>query len=85
MEAPKDLERQICLDKWEDAEQYLREHPEVTEVIVEYVPNQHVYKVARTSTGELVRLHYDRVCVSCQRFFLHGSKLFTCQDCLNKK
>lgn len=85
---PKDLERQINVIKWEEAEQYLQEHPKVNEIVVQLIPNQHLYKIIRGENNQLIRLHYDRICKSCNRFFLHKNgedKLFTCQDCLNKK
>lgn len=88
MEVPHDLERQITNVKWEDAQRYMEEHPDIKEFVVQHIPNEHLFKIIRTQENKIVRLHYDRICEVCRKFFLHQNgehKLFTCQDCLNKK
>ena len=85
---PINLERQVNNDKWESSEEYLKNNPNLKEVVVEYIPREHLFKIVRDEQGNLVRLHYDRVCTSCHSFFLHEDgldKLFVCQECLNKK
>jgi hypothetical protein len=88
MEQPIALERQVNNDKWESSEEHLRKNPKLTGVIVEYIPGEHIYKVVRDEEGNLIRLHYDRLCMKCNMLFLHETgldKLFICQECLNKK
>lgn len=85
---PKELERQLNIAHWEDAEDYLREHTECNELVVQYIPDTHLYKLLRDENGNLLRLHYDRVCLSCSQLFLHekdADKVFVCQDCLEEQ
>ncbi len=82
---PTDLERQTSLLNWENAEDHLRAHPDLNEIVIEYIPFNHVYKIARDENDFTVRLHYDRMCTSCDRFFLHEhgtDKFFVCQECM---
>lgn len=84
---PVPLERQINMLKWECAEDYLRNNPDKQEVIVQYIPYDHLYKIVRDESGFLVRLHYDRVCSSCGMLFLHEAgkeKFCVCQECLDE-
>jgi formylmethanofuran dehydrogenase subunit E len=85
---PKKLERQLGIFKWENAENYMREHPEVKEMIVQSIPNEHLYKLVREGDDLLVRVHYDRVCTGCGELFVHTDerpRFFVCPDCLKKK
>jgi hypothetical protein len=81
---PLELERQINTVKWESAEEHLRNHPELDEVVVQFVPYEHLYVVVRTKSGRLVRRHYDRLCTSCDMLFVHipgAEKHFVCTEC----
>lgn len=81
---PKDLERQVSILKWEEAEDYLRNHLEINEIVLEHVPFDHVYKIVRDKNDLTIRLHYDRMCTSCDRFFIHENgtdKFFVCPEC----
>lgn len=85
---PKKLERQLGIFKWENAEEHLRDHPELTEMIVQEIPNEHMYKLVRGENGAMIRLHYDRICTDCNKLFLHeknASRFFVCPECLTNK
>lgn len=86
---PPKLERQLTESKWESAEDYLKEHPEKTEVLAAQSRN-HIYKVVRRG-DVLVRVHNDEVCVFCGRsdirypehqglYHAHG---FMCGKCIS--
>jgi hypothetical protein len=88
MEKPKTLERQIGIVKWQECEEYMRRHPELQEMTVASIPGKHRYAIVRDALGGLMRIHYDRLCVSCERLFLHVDGLdtqFICEECLRKK
>lgn len=50
------ISRQCSTQKWDLAEEYLRDHPELTETVADIVPG-HIYLVRRTKSGEFVRIH----------------------------
>lgn len=54
---PPPVSRQCSTEKWQLAEEYLREHPEEFEAIAEIIPDQHIYLVRRTASGEFLRVH----------------------------
>lgn len=85
---PTKLERQLSNFKWENAENFMREHPEIQEMTVQLIPGEHLYKIVREKNNVTIRLHCDRFCAKCGEFFLHTEKeprLFVCPDCLKKK
>lgn len=49
--------RQCSTEKWQLAEEYLRQHPELTQTFADIVTERHFYIVRRTLTGEFVRVH----------------------------
>lgn len=85
---PTKLERQLSPSKWENAENFLREHPEIKEIVVQVIPGEHLYKIIRRPNDFMVRAHYDRACLKCGEMFLHVDeepRFFVCPDCLKKK
>jgi len=53
---PPKLERQITEGKWEDAEAYMKEHPESRVVEVATI-GVHIYLLVRTKKGRILRIH----------------------------
>ncbi len=53
----KPVSRQCSTEKWLMAEEYLRDHPNETEVIVDSILERHIYLIRRTASGEFVREH----------------------------
>ena len=60
---PPKLERQITLFKWEIAEEYMRNHPELTECVV-YQIRDIIYKIIRRD-GQLLRRQSSEHCLRC--------------------
>lgn len=50
------LERQLTEDKWDDAERYMKKHPELRVMEVASV-GIHVYVLVRFPSGRLMRVH----------------------------
>lgn len=88
---PIPLERQITNEKWEQAEQTLRENPRMFETTVYIIPGHHVYKVIRWETG-FMRLHGTERCKKCKEVdvrYPHLVKVyeqhgFLCKECMMK-
>jgi hypothetical protein len=88
MEKPKTLERQLGVVKWEIYEEFMRNHPEIPDMVIHVIPGKHMYKIVRDALGGLIHVHYDRVCTSCNRLFLHVDGLkqeFVCEECIRTK
>ena len=82
------LERQLTCDKWTDAEDYMEEHPEMKELLVQSI-GDHVYKLVREDSV-IKRIHYELgICKYCSAVdvgyteyaALYSVVGFTCSDC----
>ena len=88
---PIPLERQITNDKWERAEETLRENPRMFDTLVYEIPGRDVFKLIRWETG-FMRLHGTEKCKKCKQVDVRYPNLlnvykkhgFLCKECMMK-
>ncbi len=88
---PIPLERQITNEKWERAEEILKQNPTKFDVVAYWIPGKHMYKVLRWER-KFLRVHGTEVCPKCQEVDVRYPNLlavyekhgFLCKECMMK-